>query len=184
MNIKSIFLEKYKWAIGGRVGRRDFALMYLVYIFSLLLYAYLFFPRVELVSVFSSEIRSTTTEDCALFFLFLAASPLLPGRDFLYCTISCPPGIFHDASFVPLSIVLGVILFFVTILANIIFFIKRLHDLNVSGCWCIILFFSTFLLGFACPILFLFFSCMLFVIFLLCVLPGTKGDNKYGRKPI
>lgn len=58
------------------------------------------------------------------------------------------------------------------LLLYIICVINRLHDLNLSGYWWwAIWILSSLTYGVAAII----------ILILLCVLPGTKGDNKYGK---
>lgn len=123
------------WSADGRMGRKNFALTYLVY-FSLLIVFLFLVPA---------------------FFVFL-------------CDIFHSTALLVSLSAVEVIFLIGMFVF--SIFVYIVAAIRRLHDLNMSGYYCL-----------ACGLISI---CTVgiggvIVVILLCALPGTKGDNKYGK---
>lgn len=76
----------------------------------------------------------------------------------------------------PLASILFLIIFYVWyILYGIIFTVRRLHDMDYSGYWWFLIFFINFIT---------FGYTSIIITILLCCIPGTKGENKYGDIPL
>ena len=76
----------------------------------------------------------------------------------------------------PLASILFLIIFYVWyILYGIIFTVRRLHDMDYSAYWWFLIFFINFIT---------FGYTSIIITILLCCIPGTKGENKYGDIPL
>ena len=72
----------------------------------------------------------------------------------------------------PLASILFLIIFYLwCILYGIIFTVKRLHDMGYSGYWWFLIYFINFIT---------FGYTSIIITILLCCIPGTEGENKYG----
>ena len=76
----------------------------------------------------------------------------------------------------PLASILFLIIFYLwCILYGIIFTVKRLHDMGYSGYWWFLIYFINFIT---------FGYTSIIITILLCCIPGTEGENKYGDIPL
>lgn len=60
------------------------------------------------------------------------------------------------------------IYFIATIIPNLAVVVRRLHDINVSGLWCLL-----YLIPFG-----------VFIIFIMTCIPSHKGENRFGLNPV
>lgn len=74
-------------------------------------------------------------------------------------------------------IIFELLIILYAILYNLIFTIKRLHDMGYSGYWVFFIYFINYIIP-----EFYFYTGSILII-LLCCIPGTKGKNRYGDVP-